>query len=114
MRRITEKLKKVKQTKKKKVQIKFPDNQVGGWRTCVGTVKPDGWWLKRARGRKGEEEERGRESEGVILSWPVCVAVARSRAHKGSRVLYHGPEIVSFAVIYAGFSLDLLQTDRSK
>lgn len=41
MRRITEKLKKVKQ-EKKKIQIKFPDNQVGGWRTCVGTVKPDG------------------------------------------------------------------------
>lgn len=54
------------------------------------------------------EEGRGRECEGVILLWPVCVAVARSRAHKGSRVLYHGPEIVSFAVIYASFSLDLL------
>lgn len=69
--------------------------------------------FEESTGEEGRERGERKGVGGVILSWPVCVAVARSHAHKGGRVLYHKPEIVSFAVIYAGFCLDLLQTDRS-
>ena len=79
---------------------------MGGGRTCVGTEKQT---EEGARGRKGEYEDRGRECEGEILSWPV-----RSHAHKGGGVLYHKPEIVSFPVIYVSFCLGLFHTDRLK